>query len=111
MKKYLRYLRNAFKNQDKERASDEKINFFIDCIYAFACFYRVRCKNNRLIGGFPADVRGDKSPSVITGPNIFAGEYTYYVDINEAEKFEAHDSQHYYLSNTVLKKFVLVDTQ
>lgn len=41
--------------------------------------------------------------NVITRANIFAGEYTYYVDINEAEKFEDHVSQHYYLSNAVLK--------
>ena len=49
--------------------------------------------------------------NVIIRPNILAGEYTYCVDINGAEKFGDHISQHYYLSNAVLKKFVLVDMQ
>ena len=33
--------------------------------------------------------------NVITRPNIIVGEYTYYDDINGAEKFEDHVSHHY----------------
>ncbi len=32
---------------------------------------------------------------MITRPNIFVGEYTYYDDVNGAEKFEDHVTHHY----------------
>lgn len=33
--------------------------------------------------------------NVITHPNIIVGDYTYYDDVNEAEKFEEHVFYHY----------------
>ena len=33
--------------------------------------------------------------NVVTNPNIIVGEYTYYDDINGAEKFEEHVTHHY----------------
>lgn len=33
--------------------------------------------------------------NVITRPNIMVGDYTYYDDINGAEKFEEHVTHHY----------------
>ena len=33
--------------------------------------------------------------NVITRPNIIVGDYTYYDDINGAEKFEEHVTHHY----------------
>ena len=33
--------------------------------------------------------------NVITRPNIIIGDYTYYDDINGAEKFEEHVTHHY----------------
>ena len=33
--------------------------------------------------------------NVITRPNIFVGDYTYYDDVNGAENFEAHVTHHY----------------
>ncbi|MBQ6896490.1 MAG: acetyltransferase, partial [Oscillospiraceae bacterium] len=33
--------------------------------------------------------------NVIKNPNIIVGDYTYYDDINGAEKFEEHVTHHY----------------
>ena len=33
--------------------------------------------------------------NVITNPNIIVGEYTYYDDVNGAERFEDHVTHHY----------------
>lgn len=33
--------------------------------------------------------------NVVTNPNIIIGDYTYYDDINGAERFEEHVTHHY----------------
>ncbi|KUG02819.1 chloramphenicol acetyltransferase [hydrocarbon metagenome] len=48
--------------------------------------------------------------NVITRPNIIVGDYTYYDDINGADKFEEHVSHHYefYGDKLIIGKFCAI---